>query len=658
MNDSLRRKNPYIIGRPITESDLFFGRDTLFQFVADNLVQGAQVILLHGQRRIGKSSVLAQLPVFMSKFAQESSYTELKEFAFISLSLEGDSRKPIAEVLHELARDSIEQYDYLRNRVELPSVETLERNPKLFADRFLPEFRQALGAKNLVLLLDEFDALGDYQPDVNNAAGHLFPFLQSEIYEHRDLFIIPVVGRQLQDLTSLLSLFREAPYREVGLLDARSTSQLIQVPARGVLSYHPDAINLIWGYTAGHPYFTQLMGFALFTQAREENRWFVSAQDVEDVVKRAIELGEGGLGWFWNGIPLPARVVFSAAAEVPEVKAENDAIALPSHWEFTETEPLDLLNKCGVLITDEIRQSVHNLVDWKFLQSTGMLRPAVRSSTLTPRVSKYRVTIELVRRWLVRKHPVREEIRDELSKINPEAEHLYETARRDRTDGTSPKIIRQLRQALKLNPNHFGVLFELAESLTDMEQFSEALQYYDRAYKMHPMRVQDDYVAALCKYAEELRYAQRFEDAIAQLRIALEIKPRHSEVAALLDEVYKARQLNERLALNPRVETNGNSRTVAEVNEQWTDLQLLQNQFDQLRNQVDSDAPQEMKDKALERLGDLYTEIFNDREVDLPTLAYIHRWFSKNLPSPISQSVTEFVDTVVKQTFGDEDSQI
>ncbi len=93
MSDSFGRKNPYIIGRPIVEPEMFFGRETLFEFIQDNLLQGAQVILLHGQRRIGKSSVLAQIPHFV----------KLKDFEFVPLSLEGDSRKPLGMVLHELA---------------------------------------------------------------------------------------------------------------------------------------------------------------------------------------------------------------------------------------------------------------------------------------------------------------------------------------------------------------------------------------------------------------------------------------------------------------------------------------------------------------------------------------------------------------------------
>ena len=62
--------NPYIIGRPITEPDKFFGRENLFKSINDNLDNNQKIILLFGQRRIGKSSVLAQVSQQISKSDQ------------------------------------------------------------------------------------------------------------------------------------------------------------------------------------------------------------------------------------------------------------------------------------------------------------------------------------------------------------------------------------------------------------------------------------------------------------------------------------------------------------------------------------------------------------------------------------------------------------
>ncbi|MFN6534833.1 MAG: ATP-binding protein, partial [Nostoc sp. EkiNYC01] len=71
-------RNPYIVGRPVQMPDEFFGRAMLLRTIADSLQQNAQFILLHGQRRIGKSSVLRNIPLFVSQ----------DEFVFVPCDLE------------------------------------------------------------------------------------------------------------------------------------------------------------------------------------------------------------------------------------------------------------------------------------------------------------------------------------------------------------------------------------------------------------------------------------------------------------------------------------------------------------------------------------------------------------------------------------------
>lgn len=634
-SDSIRRRNPYIIGRPITEPELFFGRSSLFEFITDNLLQGSQVILLHGQRRIGKSSVLAQIPHFV----------KLQDFAFVPLSLEGDSRKSIGTVLHELARDTLEYFESLKNRIKVPSSEVFQRDPHLFTTYFLPELRRTLQIQNIVLLLDEFDALGEYDLEVDDAAGHLFPFLQQCVYESPNLYVIPVVGRQLEDLSTMMSLFREAPTQEVGLLDRRSAECLITVPAKEVLTYESDAIDAILELTAGHPYFTQVVCFALFTHAREENRWTVTRSDVKLIVDRAIELGGGGLGWFWEGIPLPERVVFAAAAEVPRAKQ----LEYPelSGIDFAEIEPLELLRECGVQLTDCLRDSVFHLVEWKFLRPTG-IRMGNRRVSMPPTISTYRMTIELVRRWLVKYHPIREAIW-ELEDLDPKADELFEAAKTARLSGTTPAIVARLNEVLKINPNHFGALFELAKSYADLQQYPQALKTYKRAHQVNSVLAQDAYVQVLYDYGEELYKQGEFDAAIEQLEEALEVEPDNAEVEELLHQVRKAREYDTHLKVIP-ITANAKADLVSvnapEVTTEEVDMRALRQRFNQLWNQVESNAPEAVRQRALEHLNDLQEEIFARKAVDGLTLLYVYRWFSNHLPDPLVQAVTEFVDHV------------
>jgi hypothetical protein len=76
------------------------------------------------------------------------------------------------------------------------------------------------------------------------------------------------------------------------------------------------------------------------------------------------------------------------------------------------------------------------------------------------------------------------------------------------------------------------------------------------------------------------------------------------------------------------------------------DIASLQTTFNQLWNQVETEAPQDVKARALEHLRDLQEEIFTKKAIDGLTLLYVYRWFSTHLPERIAQAVTEFVDHV------------
>lgn len=63
--------NPYIAGNPIKDKDGFVGRDNIFRDVMQMLRHpGENAIVLFGQRRIGKTTVLLQLAQRLSAEGQ------------------------------------------------------------------------------------------------------------------------------------------------------------------------------------------------------------------------------------------------------------------------------------------------------------------------------------------------------------------------------------------------------------------------------------------------------------------------------------------------------------------------------------------------------------------------------------------------------------
>src|SRR5215212_9454893 len=88
--------NPYVTGGALTDSGglSFYGRDDIFTFIRSVLQsRRRQPILLYGQRRIGKSSVLRQLPNRLPA-----------DLVFVYFDLQGMGGMGLNQVLYGLSR--------------------------------------------------------------------------------------------------------------------------------------------------------------------------------------------------------------------------------------------------------------------------------------------------------------------------------------------------------------------------------------------------------------------------------------------------------------------------------------------------------------------------------------------------------------------------
>jgi ABC-type branched-subunit amino acid transport system substrate-binding protein len=485
MNNPQYQRNPYIIGSVIDEPDQFFGRQSLFDFIKYNLQQNTPLILLYGQRRIGKSSVLKQIPQKISE----------DQFVFIDFDLQvfvGDNQKhPINQILHYLAQRIGEE---IGNSLT-PTAEDIEDNPTIFHEDFLTQIYNILGEKKLVLLLDEFDVLSEANNEGNVEFFRLINNWLSKWPER--LFIIPVVGRHLKELPNLLDLLRESPYKEISFLDRDSAVMLITRPARGVVTYQPNAIEEILSLSAGHPYFTQVICYDLFNLARERQIWTINAENVKTIIDKAIETGAGGLAWFWDGLYPQAQVVFSAAAEAQHREEQDDRVSY---------SPKLLLRNYGIL-TDSLTQVIKEMADYSFLNDFK------------------RVKIELVRLWLLQKHQLKDEISNLAEVDKQDVENLCSVAQ------NKPQIALQLyEEALGINPNNFQTVTSLAKEYLKVEKFDQAFELYSRAYKFYSINDQQEMVLQpVFDLVTEYSQANNLDKALELYAQAYKIAPEESK---------------------------------------------------------------------------------------------------------------------------------
>ncbi|NEO57809.1 MAG: ATP-binding protein [Okeania sp. SIO3B5] len=380
-------KNPYIIGRPIYDPEYLFGRETIVSFIQDRLTSRAKVIVLHGQRRIGITSCMNYI----------SRYVSVDGFVFFPLSLEDKHHYSLDEILYDFARDIVDWLGISGSTITIPSRQDLKVDAQEFFGIFLQHIYDRLEGKNIVLLVDEFDVLWD---DESTKKNPLINFLTSIINRDKKIFIILFVGRQGNSLEFVNYLFGEVPHQELGLLNKSDTEKLITEVAEGILDYESEAIDEIWELAGGHPYYTQLLCFSLFQQARNLNRWNVTRQDVEGIIDESLVKGEAAFVSPLGILSPREKLILSAVAEAQEIATEYSESNIFNSLVILERHHGKLTKK----MKEELTKAAEHLVYLGFLQKIGEQELGKKI------VPVYKVKIELLRRWLLKPDSLKIEI--------------------------------------------------------------------------------------------------------------------------------------------------------------------------------------------------------------------------------------------------------
>ncbi|MFQ5855465.1 MAG: tetratricopeptide repeat protein [Anaerolineae bacterium] len=471
------------------------------RFVHNTLASPYQrVIVLYGQRRIGKTSLLHQL--------SRRQYIP-PGFQPIYFDLQGRAQQTLGEVLYGLARE-------IAKKVDLPRPKQADFQDEVyFQDQFLPQAYEALGRRQLLFLIDEFDVLGEVPATRRAAIDTFFPYLQELIHDEGRLSFIFVVGRRLDELPSRIkATFKSAQFKRISVLDRADARRVIVEAARDQVKYMPDAVEAILDLTAGHPYFTQLIGYAIYDALSHDGRELVTPADVEDAVERAMELGMGGLAWFWDEFPPAERFVLSAIAHV----TDDGGLAHLSRVR-------QVLREHGVRLQGiELSSAPTILTEWEIVHQ--------------PERDAYRFVVEFLRRWVRTRHSLAEAKR-ELESVSPRAISLYEAARSAHVEGDLTTAVDDYRRALAANPNHTRAQLGLAQALYEQGCLPEAIEAYERAYELDQASVWDGLLAARQDHAAKLKAQGDLAGAIEQYERILKSVPDDSDVKAELHDLLR-----------------------------------------------------------------------------------------------------------------------
>ena len=379
--ESTQFRNPYIPGSPLDprrSAEMFFGRRELIQYVVDNLLGRFQqnILVLHGQRRVGKTSVLLQLR-----------YDRLKPpFYPVFLDMQGLPDVGTYLFLYRITKDICETLKEFGLAIEVPSRQAILEGGYGAFDEFLDRVGMALHGGFLVLMLDEFEELERRVQD-RKLDRDIFFFIRSQM-QHRHWMVFIFAGtHKLEELSKeyFSIFFNTALYQELTFLSDTEGEALIRQPVSPVISYEDRAVKRILNATNAHPYFIQLICYHLIDLLNRQGRNQISFLDVDAVIESIIQGEVGHLDYLWRQSSPEEQLILCGMAELQRT--------LPRTRHFPDVEILREVEHMGGKITLEtFSRAIETLIARDLVRQDRDRRT-------------FGITFELLSRWIREKHP-------------------------------------------------------------------------------------------------------------------------------------------------------------------------------------------------------------------------------------------------------------
>ena len=497
--------NPYIAGAPVVESSLFFGRDDVFSWITRALMGKYvdHILVIHGQRRVGKTSVLKQL----SKRLPEN-------YIQVFLDLQGRISISIDRFLWWMAREITKSLRSHEIDLATPNLEAFSQDLDYFESKFLPQLTQALGEKKLLLTFDEFDTL-DSPTAREGLALPLLTTLQHLMDHGKMAFIFSIgsSGRKLENMQAAYTdFFKQGLYKKISYLNEDDAKSLITKPVAGVLEYTPDAISMIYQITSGHPYYIQLICHELFSTCQKVDRWVVSRKNVEDVLDQVIERGTVNLKYIWDEAPLLGKWILGFLAQAEPCLNEEGL--------------------CTALNQERVHFSRSDL--------TSELLRLQEKDILT---QDNRFVVQLMRLWMQRNRPI-ERVREELVETNPIANRFIEIGEEYKDQNEYLLAIENFNKALAVDPENLRAWVNLGFTALTQQLYEQAAQNFEKALAMD----EEDVLArnGMCQVNLALGVAAQskgeIKNAAAYYHQVLKLDSEHEEARQRLRNLDQARE--------------------------------------------------------------------------------------------------------------------
>jgi hypothetical protein len=364
------KPNPYVIGRPLLPADPFFGRQKFFARLRTSL-EGAQqdnVLVLIGQRRMGKTSILRRLDRHLPE-----------NYVSVFVDLQGLLGTGEPSFFREIVGQIVDELEERDIQVAEPTSTAFETDPgNVFRRRFLSDVRGVLGGRRLLIIFDELEVLEERIQSGKLTPG-ILPYLRSLLQHESDVAFLLAGTHRLDELTADYwgVLFNLAIHLDVGHLAQSDIEALFVEPTKESFDIDSLALEKIYRTTGGHPHFSQLLARELVEFCNRQKLSYVTVQDVNQVTGIVADKGQLHITYLWDEASRDERLLLLAM--------------------------LELLDREGLASLQAVHHCLtrHRLKPVDLPEAARRLR---RKEILVEQAGQLSFGIDLLRRWLETHH--------------------------------------------------------------------------------------------------------------------------------------------------------------------------------------------------------------------------------------------------------------
>lgn len=306
-----RQHNPYTL-KQIRDQAMFFGRDEEIKRVLEYLREGETFIVLYGQKRIGKTSLMEHLA---GHLIPKTTNADIIPIFFDALSLAPFTVNTLLRALIETATPHITR---VIKRATLPTdlrlrPHELYQNPFTYFADWVKRVEKRLGNKRLLFMIDEFTR-AEEEFRRGQVDESFFSGLQWLAGNQHIGFFICVHDHIYRHNTQSWGFLQRGHPLYLRTLDKKAAQKLIQLPLQSLYQFDEGIVDEIVDLTNGHPYFIQAICLELSVHMSKQDTHRIKRDDLQVAIAIVLHNGEHYFNHFHNRIDALTNNVLKCVA--------------------------------------------------------------------------------------------------------------------------------------------------------------------------------------------------------------------------------------------------------------------------------------------------------------------------------------------------------